>query len=161
MPKLFHYTSILLLISGAYVGRLQRLAIVLLTLHYMVEMSFHLSRILHYHQKEYIASLGFSLWHGLSVICKVVTIVLSVITLQFGLRKTDHGGDDDDGTEVPFYDSPLYRVIGLAALLLLEAIMGWNFVSYLLSRREDGTGETLAKPTRKNKETKNSEKKKN
>lgn len=55
----------------------------------------------------------------------------------------------------------IFRVIGLAALLLLEAIMGWNFVSYLLSRREDGTGETLAKPTRKNKETKNSEKKKN
>lgn len=53
----------------------------------------------------------FSLWHGLSVICKVVTIVLSVITLQFGLRKTDHGGDDDDGTEVPFYDSPLYRYV--------------------------------------------------
>ena len=53
----------------------------------------------------------FSLWHGLSVICKVVTVVLSVITLQFGLRKAEHGdGDDDnDGTEVPFYDSPLYR----------------------------------------------------
>ena len=57
-----------------------------------------------------------------------------------------------------------FRAIGLAALLLLEAIMGWTFVSYLLSRREDGTGETLAKvkqPTKKNKETKNSEKKKN
>ena len=51
----------------------------------------------------------FSLWHGLSVICKVLTVVLSVITLQFGLRKTEHGDNDDDGTEVPFYYSPLYR----------------------------------------------------
>ena len=39
--------------------------------------------------------------------------------------------------------------------------MGWNFVSYLLSRREDGAGETLAKPTKKNRQTKSSEKKKN
>ena len=43
--------------------------------------------------------------------------------------------------------------------------MGWNFVSYLLSRREDTTGEAQAKvkqqPTKKNKETRASEKKKN
>ena len=49
------------------------------------------------------------MWHGLSVICKVVTVVLSVITLQFGLRKVDDGDDDD--TEVPFYDSSLYRYV--------------------------------------------------
>ena len=57
-----------------------------------------------------------------------------------------------------------FRTCGLGVLLLLEAIMGWNFVSYLLSRREDATGVTPAKvkqPTKKNKETKNSEKKKN
>ena len=53
--------------------RLQRLAIILLTLHYMVEMSFHLSRILHYHQKEYIASLGF--------VCDVVIAVQVVLLL--------------------------------------------------------------------------------
>lgn len=42
--------------------------------------------------------------------------------------------------------------------------MGWNFVSYLLSRRDDASGVTPAKikqPMKKNKETKNSEKKKN
>lgn len=52
----------------------------------------------------------------------------------------------------------------MAVLLLLEAFMGWNFVSYLLSRREGATGATEAKvkqPTKKNKEAKNSEKKKN
>lgn len=160
LSKMFHYTSILVLIAGAYVGRLQRLALVLLTLHYMVEMSFHLSRILHYHQKEYIASLGFSMWHGLSVVCKVITVVLAVITLQFKLRKIEY----DDSADVPFYDSALYRTCGMAVLLLLEAFMGWNFVSYLLSRREDATGATEAKvkqPTKKNKEAKNSEKKKN
>lgn len=42
--------------------------------------------------------------------------------------------------------------------------MGWSFVSYLLSRREDTTGEAQAKvkqPSKKNKDAKNSEKKKN
>ena len=58
-----------------------------------------------------------------------------------------------------------FRTGGLVLLLLLEAIMGWNFVSYLLSRREDATDEPqpakVKQPGRKNKETKNSEKKKN
>ena len=57
-----------------------------------------------------------------------------------------------------------FRTSGLVVLLLLEAYMGWSFVSYLLSRRGDTTGDTQAKvkqPTRKNKETKTSEKKKN
>ena len=57
-----------------------------------------------------------------------------------------------------------FRTGGLAALLLLEAIMGWNLISYLLSRREDSSSVTEVKvkqPGRKNRETKNSEKKKN
>jgi len=60
--------------------------------------------------------------------------------------------------------SVAFRTSGLVVLLLLEAYMGWSFVSYLLSRRGDTTGDTQAKvkqPTRKNKETKTSEKKKN
>ena len=54
------------------------------------------------------------------------------------------------------------RTCGLAALLLLEAFKGWSFVSYLLSRRGDAKGgEKTKQPTKKNKETKVSEKKKN
>lgn len=55
-----------------------------------------------------------------------------------------------------------YRTCGLAVLLLLEAYMGWNFVSYLLSRREDTTTQQKVKqPVKKNKDSKNLEKKKN
>ena len=41
------------------IHRLQRLMLVLLILHYLVELSFHVSRLLHYHQKKEIASSGF------------------------------------------------------------------------------------------------------
>ena len=54
-----------------------------------------------------------------------------------------------------------FRTGGLVALLLLEAIMGWNFISYLLSRREDNSEAKVKQPGRKSKETKSSEKKKN
>ena len=44
--------------TNLIVHRLQRLMLILLMLHYLVELSFHLSRILHYHQKKEIASMG-------------------------------------------------------------------------------------------------------
>lgn len=47
------------------------------------------------------------MWHGLSVVCKVITVVLAVITLQFKLRRIEY----DDSADVPFYDSALYRYI--------------------------------------------------
>ncbi|XP_065897830.1 translocating chain-associated membrane protein 1-like [Dysidea avara] len=162
--KLLHYTSLLLLIAGAYSGRLQRLMLVLLMLHYLVELSFHLSRLLHYHQKKEIASMGFTCWHVLSVVCRLGTVVLSVITLQFGLKKVEHDNIDED-VEVPFYETSLYRTCCLAVLLLFQAILGWNFVSYQLSRRGEDAGAEQVKikqpvATRKNKGGKNSDAKK-
>ena len=58
----------------------------------------------------YAFPFRFTCWHVLSVVCRLGTVVLSVITLQFGLKKVEHDNIDED-VEVPFYETSLYRYL--------------------------------------------------
>ena len=94
--------------------RLQRLAIILLTLHYLVETLFHASRLVKYHGKKELAQIGYQLWWGLFVSARVVTVVVSVLTLWFGLGVEARKGADDASEEDPEawpekFNTPTFR----------------------------------------------------
>ena len=52
------YMMLSLSLTHTHTHRLQRLAVILLVLHYSVEFLFHASRLLHYHGKDEIAIPG-------------------------------------------------------------------------------------------------------
>lgn len=98
--------------------RLQRLAIILLTLHYLVEVLFHASRLIKYHGKRDLAIVGYRVWRGLFVLARVLTVVLSVLTLWFGLGREEAGledgaGSDDESEEMSTwprkFNTPTFR----------------------------------------------------
>lgn len=94
--------------------RLQQLAIILLTLHYLVEALFHASRLVKYHGKRELAQLGYRLWRGLFVLARVLTVVMSVLTLWFGLRlEAEEGSDDESEDEASTwpkqFNTPAFR----------------------------------------------------
>ena len=79
---------------------LQRLAVVLLVIHYTVEFVFNASCLLHYHGKDEVAQLrsancvcvyiyiivfiihfSFKLWWFLFLLARVASVVLSIVTL--------------------------------------------------------------------------------
>ena len=99
MSMIMYYSIIIIILSHAHKYtlslRLQRLAVILLVLHYSVEFLFHASRLLHYHGKDggreregeektsYCLFCGFrfKLWRVLFVLVRVGTVIISVLTL--------------------------------------------------------------------------------
>lgn len=150
--KIVLYTSSLLMIGGAYVAKLQRLALLLLVLHYSVEFLFHLCRLLHYHNKDNIALPGFMLWRILFVCVRILTVVISILTLWFGLGKVhnqlneleevEEEEEEWEGEEEeplpwelpPNVTEPMYRLCALSFVLLLQLWVGWTFLSSQLER---------------------------
>lgn len=160
--KIVLYTSSLLMIGGAYVVKLQRLALILLVLHYSVEFLFHACRLLHYHNKDNIALPGFKLWRILFVLVRVLTVVIAILTLWFGLGKVheqlknspppskivpeegESQGNETATTEVENEEEPMklpvdltepiYRLCGLSFILLLQLWVGWTFLSSQMER---------------------------
>lgn len=94
--------------------RLQRLAIILLTLHYLVETLFHASRLVKYHGKKELSQIGYQLWWGLFVSARVVTVVVSVLTLWFGLgvearKEADDASEEDAEAWPEKFNTPTFR----------------------------------------------------
>lgn len=171
--KIVLYTSSLLMIGGAYFMQLQRLAVVLLVLHYCVEFLFHACRLLHYYGKDDIAIPGFNLWRLLFIIVRIVTVLISVVTLWFGLdavnkelarqkmeapaTPTSTEGEEGVVSEPPtpgidFTEWP-YRVSGLFFIVLLQLWIGWTFINYQMIRSsgadtEKTNGTAAASPSK-------------
>jgi translocating chain-associated membrane protein 1 len=137
--KIVLYTSSLLIILGAYVIKLQRLAIILLTLHYLVETLFHFSRLVKYHGRDNLALKGYKLWKIFFLSVRILTVIISVLTLWFGLGKEARMDDavtqDTEETLEAWpkqFNTPFFRVL---CLLFVLGIQGWITWTFLLSQR--------------------------
>ncbi|XP_064383579.1 translocating chain-associated membrane protein 1-like [Halichondria panicea] len=164
--KIVLYTSSLLMIGGAYFMQLQRLALVLLVLHYSVEFLFHACRLLHYYGKDDIAISGFNLWRLLFIAVRIVTVLISVVTLWFGLGMVNRELarqkaeappiDEEEGMVNESADPPIdftelpYRLSGLGFIVILQLWIGWTFINYQMIRSSatgtEGANGTAAPP---------------
>ena len=101
--------------------RLQRLAIILLTMHYTVELLFHLARVVKYHSKGSIPNKIYKVWRVLFLTGRIVTVILSVLTLWFGLgreaRKDSQEPPSEEEEAWPKqFNTPLFRFDLLVSL---------------------------------------------
>ncbi|KAI5617133.1 translocating chain-associated membrane protein 1 [Silurus asotus] len=127
--QLVYITLYTVHIAGAYILNLNRLGVLLLVLHYSVELLFHVSRIIYFSNEERQA--GFSLWAVMFVLARLLTLSLSVLTVGFGLAGTERQGLDlAEGN----YNVLFVRVTVLAAICLTQAFMMWKFINFQLRR---------------------------
>ncbi|XP_072513246.1 translocating chain-associated membrane protein 1 [Salminus brasiliensis] len=142
MPRQLVYISLYLVhIAGAYILNLNRLGLVLLVLHYFVELLFHVSRIIYFSNEE--RQTGFSVWAVLFVLARLLTLSLSVLTVGFGLAGAEQQGLNlNEGN----FNVLFVRVTVLAAICTTQAFMMWKFINFQLRRwREHSQNVSLKK----------------
>ncbi|XP_026879767.1 translocating chain-associated membrane protein 1 isoform X2 [Electrophorus electricus] len=130
IPRQLLYISLYLVhIAGAYILNLNRLGLLLLVLHYFVELLFHSSRIIYFSNEERQA--GFTVWAVLFVLARLLTLSLSVLTVGFGLAGGEHQGLSlSEGN----FNVLFIRVAVLAAICITQAFMMWKFINFQLRR---------------------------
>uniref|UniRef100_A0AAQ4S0J6 Translocation associated membrane protein 1 n=1 Tax=Gasterosteus aculeatus aculeatus TaxID=481459 RepID=A0AAQ4S0J6_GASAC len=128
-------------IGGAYLLNLNRLGLVLLVLHYFVELLFHVSRLVYFSNES--RQTGFTIWAVLFVLGRLLTLSLSVLTVGFGLATSDNQGFD---LAAGNFNVIFVRITVLAAICLTQAFMMWKFINFQLRRwREHAQAQTLKK----------------
>lgn len=147
--KIVLYTSSLLIIAGAYTMMLQRVAVVLLVLHYSVEFLYHTCRMLNYYGKNDLAGPGFRVWQVFFIVARIATVIIAIVTLWFGIGQQPTVAVEDMEVEVevegeeegegrgPFtidLTHPGYRLGGLAFVLCIQVWVAWAFISSQLKR---------------------------
>ncbi|TDG97239.1 translocating chain-associated membrane protein 1 [Sander lucioperca] len=142
IPRQLVYIFLYLVhIAGAYILNLNRLGLVLLVLHYFVELLFHVSRLLYFSNEK--RQTGFTIWAVLFVLGRLLTLSLSVLTVGFGLATSENQGFD---LAAGNFNVIFVRITVLAAICLTQAFMMWKFINFQLRRwREHAQTQTLKK----------------
>ncbi|XP_042321870.1 translocating chain-associated membrane protein 1-like 1 isoform X3 [Sceloporus undulatus] len=130
IPRQLHYICLYIAhISGAYIFNLQRLGLILLVPHYLVELIFHASRLFYFSDEN--KQKGFTLWALLFVMARLLTLTLSVLTFGFGLARAENPGFSiADGN----FNILTIRISCLAAICLTQAWMMWKFINFQLKK---------------------------
>ncbi|KAM3860646.1 translocating chain-associated membrane protein 1 isoform 3-T3 [Diretmus argenteus] len=142
IPRQLVYISLYLVhIAGAYILNLNRLGLVLLVLHYFVELLFHISRLVYFSNEN--RQTGFTIWAVLFVLGRLLTLSLSVLTVGFGLATAEQQGLD---LAAGNFNVLFVRITVLAAICITQAFMMWKFINFQLRRwREHAQAQTLKK----------------
>ncbi|XP_033059277.1 translocating chain-associated membrane protein 1 isoform X1 [Trachypithecus francoisi] len=130
IPRQLVYIGLYLFhIAGAYLLNLNHLGLVLLVLHYFVEFLFHISRLFYFSNEKY--QKGFSLWAVLFVFGRLLTLILSVLTVGFGLARAENQKLDFSTGN---FNVLAVRIAVLASICITQAFMMWKFINFQLRR---------------------------
>ncbi|KAJ6665627.1 hypothetical protein lerEdw1_001997 [Lerista edwardsae] len=158
IPRQLHYICLYIThISGAYILNFQRLGLILLVPHYLVELIFHASRLFYFSNEN--KQKGFTLWALLFVMARLLTLTLSVLTFGFGLTRAENSGfsiaeGNFNILTVRFaiitvckllFNFKLTRISCLAAICLTQAWMMWKFINFQLKKWREHTQNQIPK----------------
>ncbi|XP_075682257.1 translocating chain-associated membrane protein 1 [Rhinoderma darwinii] len=130
IPRQLVYIGLYLFhIIGAYVLNLNHLGLVLLVLHYFVEFLFHISRLFYFSNEKY--QKGFTVWAILFVLGRLLTLILSVLTVGFGLARAENQVLDISSGN---FNILAIRISVLASICIAQAFMMWKFINFQLRR---------------------------
>ncbi|KAF6025445.1 hypothetical protein EB796_016252 [Bugula neritina] len=133
MPAKIQYASLYLIsIILGYVLHYQRVMMVLLALHYLVEGIFHMAKMLYLFDKTDLAQGGFRLWSLLFAGARFATVVITAITFWFGFGQV-HAENPSTSTGI------IPRVSSSVGICLLQAWMTWNFINFQVKRSKDSS----------------------
>jgi len=159
MPAKIQYAILYLtFIVASYVFRFTRLSLVLLVIHYLAEVVFHLCRLLSYAEKTSISSKLFKLGDLLFVLARLSSVILAVLTFWFGLSKVPADQQVIDVAAGNF-NTGLLRLNCLVGVCLLQAWLMWNWIMFQVKRMREAksttsTSSSAASKTRKSEQEK-------
>lgn len=136
----------LVFITTGYFLNFNRLTTTLLFFEYTSQAIFHTTRLFYFSEKWNIARTGFKIWNVVFVIVRLVSAVITVLTLWYGYRTI----------EVPYidivtgnYNTAFIRLNSMLCILTLQLFMLFNFVKFHLRRiREKRSRQKVEKQAR-------------
>jgi translocating chain-associated membrane protein 1 len=123
-------------IVPAYMMRFTRVTVVLLFIHYLVEVVFHGSRILAYAEKSNIAKTIFKIGDLLFVLGRFASVILAVLTYWYGLAKAPLEEQVLDFSTGNF-NTGLIRLNCLVAICALQAFLMYKFIIFQAQRMRE------------------------
>uniref|UniRef100_A0A2P2HXK6 Translocating chain-associated membrane protein n=1 Tax=Hirondellea gigas TaxID=1518452 RepID=A0A2P2HXK6_9CRUS len=157
LGRIWYATFHLAFVGAAYYLNLTHLALVLLVLHYITEATLHGSKMLFYAEMTKHSAKGFKAYNTMFVAFRLISLILAIITIQFGLGSSTNPGLD---VETGNYNTPLVRMVSLVSVCAIQAFMLWNFLTYHLRMRREVRNEQQAAQKKKQQQTKATKKSK-
>ncbi|XP_031555240.1 translocating chain-associated membrane protein 1-like [Actinia tenebrosa] len=155
--KIQLYIEYLLFIWAAYMLNFTHLALCCLTIHYMVESVYHAMRLLQISGKNEIAKNVFLVWSGLFVLARFAIIALTVMTFWYGLPRLENAALNVDTGN---FNSPFIRATAMAAMVLMQSWLAWNFITYQIRLWREHSAATSPKKKEPRKKAKKDQPKK-
>ncbi|CAF1101569.1 unnamed protein product [Adineta ricciae] len=151
IPSRLVYTSLYLItILYVYLTRFWRISIVLLTIHYLIEIFYHASRLAHFYATGKTISTStkstleylFKIWNAVFISGRLISVVLIWLTFWFGLRSTSVDKisltpTDQDAVLISNFNTPTVRFFTLVVGGALQFWLVWNFIQFHMKRRRE------------------------
>jgi len=163
IPARIVYTSLYLItILYAYLTRFWRISLVLLTIHYMIEIFYHASRLAHFYATTKTHSAParsvsvylFKIWNVAFVLGRLASVVLAWLTFWFGLKTSsinkitftsapltnlneNNNSTLNDSVIISNFNTPTVRLFTLAVTGVLQFWLVWNFIQFHMRRRRE------------------------
>ncbi|CAF1218020.1 unnamed protein product [Adineta steineri] len=156
------YTSLyLIVILYSYLTRFWRISIILLTIHYLIEIFYHSSRLAYFYTNaktnsntaKTVSKKLFQVWNCSFIFGRLVSVVLIWLTFWFGLKSSSvdsvsflstplaNSNDNNDALpETVFisnFNTPFVRFVTLILSGTLQFWLVWNFIQFHMKRRRD------------------------
>jgi len=162
MPARIVYTSLYLItILYAYLTRFWRISLVLLTIHYLIEVFYHSSRLAHFYavlktgsiRAKIISKYLFNIWNIVFIFGRLASVALAWLTFSFGLKSSSinkitftsaptsnqnlNNGTLIESTIISNFNTPTVRLFTLGATSVLQFWLVWNFIQFHIRRRRE------------------------
>ncbi|XP_012635252.1 translocating chain-associated membrane protein 1-like 1 [Microcebus murinus] len=116
-------------ITAAYLLYLNHLGLLLLVLHYFVELLSHMCGLLHFSDEEY--QKGVSLWAVVFILGRLLTLIVSVLTVGVHLAGS-HSRNPDSGTGN--VNVLAAKIAVLSSSCTIQAYITWNLITLWFQR---------------------------
>lgn len=153
MPARIVYTSLYLIsIAYVYLTRFWRISLVLLTIHYLIEIFYHASRLSHFYASTKTGATPvktsstylFKIWNVVFVLGRLASVVLAWLTFWFGLKTSsinsitfskaplsslnENESTNNESVIIGNFNTPTIRLFTLLATGFLQFWLVWNFI---------------------------------
>ena len=153
IPARVVYTSLYLIsILYAYLTRFWRISLVLLTIHYFIEIFYHASRLSHFYTTtktgstpvKSVSTTFFKSWNVVFVLGRLASVVLAWLTFWFGLKTSsinkitfasaplsntnENESTNNEPVIIANFNTPTVRLFTLVVTGILQFWLVWNFI---------------------------------
>jgi translocating chain-associated membrane protein 1 len=130
IPQQVTYASLyLVFLTAGYFMNFTRLAMFLTAVHYVGEAVFHIARFSYICESAQVASVVFFAWGVIFVVSRLFTIIIAFLVFWVGLAKSELPSIDVKNGN---FNTATVRTTCLAAVILLQMWLMWNFIHFQL-----------------------------